>query len=282
MSATVSAAAHPARGRAARHAGCRARARGGDCRVHGRHDSALQAGKALVRCRGRLPARARRLSRRRLHPRAAETAEPDRLVDGARGILRQPDVVAGPYAVAAYRLHDHLPLPQVAVFLQPSWAPTIFLFTLAVMLFPDGTLPSGRWRWAMGTLAAAGAVWMIGAFVIAAEAIVTNQVVIEPSGDLKQIDYPSRGWAWWSVAQDRLVPAVLLRRRGLARQSRAGLPCGDRRAAPAAQVADLRRLGAVVGGVLTVCSRASRASSASSAASRSSACSGSRSRSASA
>lgn len=109
--------------------------------------------------------------------------------------------VAGPYAVAAYRLHDHLPLPQVAVFLQPAWAPAIFLFALAIMLFPDGALPSGRWRWAMGTVAAVGTVWMLGAFAIAAEAIVLNQVVIEPSGDLHQIDYPSSAWAWWPVAQ---------------------------------------------------------------------------------
>ena len=38
------------------------------------------------------------------------------------------------------------------------------------MLFPDGALPSGRWRWAMGTVAAVGTVWMLGAFAIAAEA----------------------------------------------------------------------------------------------------------------
>jgi hypothetical protein len=109
--------------------------------------------------------------------------------------------VAGPYAVAAYRLHDNLPLPQVAVFLQPAWAPAIFLFGIAIVLFPDGVLPSGRWRWAMGAVAAVGAVWMIGAFAIAGEAIALNQVVIEPSGDLRQIDYPTGGWAWWGVAQ---------------------------------------------------------------------------------
>jgi hypothetical protein len=109
--------------------------------------------------------------------------------------------VAGPYAVAAYRLHDNLPLPQVAVFLQPAWAPAIFLFALAIMLFPDGALPSGRWRWAMGTVGAVGTVWMRGAFAIAAEAIVLNEVVIEPTGDLHQIDHPTSAWAWWAVAQ---------------------------------------------------------------------------------
>jgi hypothetical protein len=109
---------------------------------------------------------------------------------------------AGPYAVAAYRLHDHdLPLPQIAVFLQPTWAPIIFLFALAIMLFPDGDLPSGRWRWLMGTVALVGGVWMVSAFAIAAETIALGHVRIEPSGDLHQIDYPTSGWAWWSPLQ---------------------------------------------------------------------------------
>jgi MFS family permease len=110
--------------------------------------------------------------------------------------------VAGSYAVAAYRLHDHLPLPQAAVFVQPAWAPAIFFIALSIMLFPDGALPSGRWRWAMASVAAAGMVWMIGAFAIAAEAIVLNQVAIEPTGDLHQIDHPTSGWTWWPFAQD--------------------------------------------------------------------------------
>jgi hypothetical protein len=103
--------------------------------------------------------------------------------------------------VAAYRLHDNLPLPQVAVLLQPTWAPAIFFLALAVMLFPDGVLPSGRWRWAMGAVAAVGTVWMVGAFAIAAEAIALHQVVVEPTGDLARIDHPTSNWAWWSVAQ---------------------------------------------------------------------------------
>lgn len=109
--------------------------------------------------------------------------------------------VAGSYAVAAYRLHDHLPLPQAAVLIQPAWAPAIFFIALSIMLFPDGALPSGRWRWAMGTVAAVGTLWTFGAFAIAAEAIALDQVVIEPTGDLRRIDHPTSGWAWWSVAQ---------------------------------------------------------------------------------
>jgi hypothetical protein len=107
----------------------------------------------------------------------------------------------GPYAVDAYRLHHHLPLAQVAVFIQPSWAPTIFLVALALMLFPDGVLPSGRWRWPVGSLAAVGIVWMVGAYAIAVDTIALGHVSIEPTGDLSRIDYPTAGWAWWSYVQ---------------------------------------------------------------------------------
>ncbi len=111
------------------------------------------------------------------------------------------DIFASGYTVAAYRLHRHLPLAPVAVFVQPTWAPAIFLFALALMLFPDGALPSGSWRWAMGAVAVTGTVWMIGAFGIAAETIALNKVAIEPSGDLYRIDHPTPGWAWWPVTQ---------------------------------------------------------------------------------
>jgi MFS family permease len=109
--------------------------------------------------------------------------------------------VAGPYAVAAYRLQYHLPLPQIAVFLQPVWAPMILLFALAVMLFPDGELPRGRWRWLTGIVALVGGVWMISAFAIAAETIALGHVVVEKTGDLHQIDYPTSGWRWWNTLQ---------------------------------------------------------------------------------
>jgi hypothetical protein len=109
--------------------------------------------------------------------------------------------VAGPYAVDSYRLHHHLPLAPVAVLLQPAWAPAIFLIALSIMLFPDGELPSGRWRWPVGGLAVVAGVWMIGAFAIAVEAIALHQVVVEPTGDLYRIDHPTSAWVWWSVAQ---------------------------------------------------------------------------------
>ncbi len=46
-----------------------------------------------------------------------------------------------------YRLGDTgLPLGPLAAFLAPNWIPLIALLPLPIALFPDGRLPSRRWR----------------------------------------------------------------------------------------------------------------------------------------
>ena len=54
---------------------------------------------------------------------------------------------AGYYAVLYYRLgRSGLPLAQVAVLLDPLWVPAVASFPLVILLFPDGRMPSRRWR----------------------------------------------------------------------------------------------------------------------------------------
>ncbi len=54
---------------------------------------------------------------------------------------------AANYAVLVFRVHDALPLGRLAVFLAPAWVPVIVLAPLPIVLFPDGKIPPGRWRW---------------------------------------------------------------------------------------------------------------------------------------
>ena len=66
------------------------------------------------------------------------------LASGFLGVLCSD---AGMYSVLHYRLGDTgLPLGPLAAFLAPNWIPLIVLLPLPIALFPDGRMPSGRWR----------------------------------------------------------------------------------------------------------------------------------------
>jgi hypothetical protein len=54
--------------------------------------------------------------------------------------------VATSYAELAYRLGYHLPLGTAALLLGYSWTVAAPLLLLVILLFPDGRLPSPRWR----------------------------------------------------------------------------------------------------------------------------------------
>jgi two-component system, NarL family, sensor kinase len=63
------------------------------------------------------------------------------------GVMLAASSAAGSYAALIYRSgHGWLPLGPAAVLLDLLWAPAIGLIPLAVLLFPDGTLPSPRGR----------------------------------------------------------------------------------------------------------------------------------------
>jgi hypothetical protein len=121
---------------------------------------------------------------------------------GAAGFLVLSDL-ASVYSVLDYRVrHGDLPLGALAVVVQPSWAPAIVMLALSIVLFPDGELPSGRWRWPVGVFLSVGLVWLVGAFAIALGAIARHHVDVLPSGDLRQTTYPSGSWTWWGDVQN--------------------------------------------------------------------------------
>jgi two-component system NarL family sensor kinase len=54
---------------------------------------------------------------------------------------------AGQYLILDYRMHHGaLPLRWAAVVLQECWPMFLVLISLLLWLFPDGTLPAGRWH----------------------------------------------------------------------------------------------------------------------------------------
>ncbi len=71
-------------------------------------------------------------------------------------------VSAANYAVLVYRVHDALPLGRLAVALAPAWVPVIVLAPLPIVLFPDGRIPPGRWRWTFWAYVAVAIAALVG------------------------------------------------------------------------------------------------------------------------
>jgi hypothetical protein len=87
--------------------------------------------------------------------------------------------------VLYYRFGHHgLPLAQVAVLLQPLWAPAILLFPVVILLFPDGRLASRRWRWMLVAYAVAGALASVAIFAPAVTAVASHDVHLDAFGDV--------------------------------------------------------------------------------------------------
>jgi hypothetical protein len=74
---------------------------------------------------------------------------------------------AGGYATLVYPQHRDLPLGAVALVLFQAGLLAVVLLPLMVLLFPDGRLPSRRWRWLLAC-----------ALVLAGYALVANEIAI--------------------------------------------------------------------------------------------------------
>ena len=103
--------------------------------------------------------------------------------------------VAGFYAVLDYRFgHRGLPLAPVAVVLANTvWLLALALVPLIILLFPDGQLPTPRWRWVLWAYAGLIACVMT---VVAAQpiaAVAGHDIRLDPSGNLTSSGHLS-GW----------------------------------------------------------------------------------------
>ena len=113
------------------------------------------------------------------------------------------------YAIAAYRVRPGtLPLGWVAMLAQPGWAITVVLIGLALLVFPDGTLPFARMRWVLWLYLAMALVWMVSAYVITVSEIVRHTIRVDSGGNLLALDNGSASPDWWNVLQAVLFIAL--------------------------------------------------------------------------
>lgn len=101
--------------------------------------------------------------------------------------------VGGDYAYLDYGQGHRLPFAAAGLAVDELWTQGLALFIVAILLFPDGRLPSRFWRWALRIWCAAFAVLLIASVVATAGALAAHPIRIDTTGGLVALDSPA-GW----------------------------------------------------------------------------------------
>ena len=93
--------------------------------------------------------------------------------------------LSGPYAVLAFRDgHRGLPLARLASVLTAPWILLVALLPLTILLFPDGRLPSRRWRWSLRVYIALATLFVVAGTAPDLPALYVRHVRVDSLGEL--------------------------------------------------------------------------------------------------
>jgi hypothetical protein len=112
------------------------------------------------------------------------------------------------YAWLSYRLGHHLPLAAVGAVLGPFWCPLLVSLPLMILLFPDGRLPSRRWRPVLWGYLAVGGSWVASVYGVTIGAVAAGDMHLVPGGDLQAVDSPAGSSAWLGSFEGIVLPVL--------------------------------------------------------------------------
>jgi MFS family permease len=122
------------------------------------------------------------------------------------GVCLFLSTVGADYAVLAYRLRYRLPFGPVGLALDEFWGPSLVSFAVAILLFPDGRLPSRFWRGALRVYGVWFAALLAATGAAIAGALAAHPVRVDNNGGLAALDQPS---GWFNAVQGLLIFVLL-------------------------------------------------------------------------
>jgi len=128
----------------------------------------------------------------------------------ACGVLYLLVSAAGLYAVLDYHVHHGtLPMGRAAALIEASAFLVALVLGLLVVLFPDGTLPSRRWRWVLGVYVTSCVMFLANQFISQATVLGVPHLQVDFTGSPLNNPNPSGAAAQVAGIGDRFSVIIL-------------------------------------------------------------------------